>query len=204
MALRLITPPSAPPVTLAEAKAHVREDGDGEDALIAGYIAAAADHVQTTYGRALMPATWEYSPSCGFPQAGRPLRLPLPPLIELVSVEYRDADGSAASIDLADIRVIQGGDWPSSLVLDDGSDWPATDGSDDAVTVTFRAGYESAVESPPLAANSAIPASIHTALLLIIGHFYAQRENSDGQGKASPIPMGAEAMLTSYRVWGLP
>jgi uncharacterized phiE125 gp8 family phage protein len=60
----LVTPPVAAPVSLAEAKAHLRVDFDDEDALISGLIDAATQHLDGwsgVLGRALMPQTWEMS-----------------------------------------------------------------------------------------------------------------------------------------------
>ena len=50
--------PALEPVTLAEAKAHMRLGHDSEDALIAGLIRAARDEVERTTGTALIDQDW--------------------------------------------------------------------------------------------------------------------------------------------------
>lgn len=59
----LIEPPTASAVSLAEAKAHLRVDGDDEDLLIQTYIDAATaylDGMDGILGRALCPQTWRF------------------------------------------------------------------------------------------------------------------------------------------------
>jgi hypothetical protein len=58
MTSTLIAPPGEEPVTLAEAKAFCRIDGDGDDALVSALIAAARLQVESLSGRALVTQTW--------------------------------------------------------------------------------------------------------------------------------------------------
>ena len=81
----LTAPPSAPVVTLAEAKAHLRVDSSDEDMLIQGLIDAAVQHLDGldgVLGRALSPqsyeATFDVAPA---------YRLPIGPLVSAATVE---------------------------------------------------------------------------------------------------------------------
>src|SRR6266516_4404400 len=58
MPLRLITPPAVEPLTLAEAKQHLRVDGDEENPLISGLIAAARRTCENFQGRAYVLQGW--------------------------------------------------------------------------------------------------------------------------------------------------
>ncbi len=60
MALVLTTAPAAEPISLAEAKAHLRIDADDEDALLTALIAAARMFVERTLGVALITQSWSY------------------------------------------------------------------------------------------------------------------------------------------------
>ena len=60
MALVLTAAPAVEPVSLAEAKAHLRVDSDHEDALIAQLIVAARIFVERTLGLALIAQSWSY------------------------------------------------------------------------------------------------------------------------------------------------
>ena len=98
MGLKLITAPSILPVTVAEAKLHLRVDHSEEDDLIERAISSATGFVDGPdgfLGRALIDQTWELTLD-EFPV--NEIRIPLPPLIEVVSVVYDDADGNPQTI----------------------------------------------------------------------------------------------------------
>jgi len=58
MSLTLNTPPAAEPVTLADAKAHLKVDSTDDDALIASLITAARARAEWHTGRALVTQSW--------------------------------------------------------------------------------------------------------------------------------------------------
>jgi uncharacterized phiE125 gp8 family phage protein len=59
---------------------------------------------------------------------------------------------------------------------------------DDAVTITFVAGYPQT------------PAALKAAALLLIGHLYENREASLPGTTAAPIPFGVTEMVNLYRI----
>lgn len=59
MPMQLITPPAGEPVSLQEAKAHLRVDFDDDDGLIQALIAAARQAAETITNRQLMSARWK-------------------------------------------------------------------------------------------------------------------------------------------------
>jgi hypothetical protein len=60
--LRVITPATVEPVTLAEAKAHVYVTHDADDALIQAFITAARETVERQTGYALAEASYAWTP----------------------------------------------------------------------------------------------------------------------------------------------
>jgi hypothetical protein len=82
MTSTLIAGPGEEPVTLAEAKAFCRIDGDDEDALVGALVAAARLQVESLSGRALVTQTWRLSLS-GF--TARLVPLPVTPVQALVA-----------------------------------------------------------------------------------------------------------------------
>ena len=59
MPLQIVTPPANEPVSLLEAKQHLRVDGDDDDLLIGSLIAAARQAAETQTGRQLITARWK-------------------------------------------------------------------------------------------------------------------------------------------------
>ena len=170
----LVTAPIETPVSLSEAKLHLRVDGEVEDTLVAALIEAATGHIDGpngTLGRAIMSQTWsqEYS------AFGGDLVLPFGPVKSVTSVTY---DGETFS----DYRLLSDGRGAFLRVNDDTS-WPSNAGP---VTVTFVAGVDDA------------PAAIKAAVLLHIGTLYEYRETL--AEKVSPS-RAYEALLAPYRVW---
>ncbi len=62
MPLQLVTPPAEEPVSLEEAKLHLRVDFDEDDALILALISAARQAAETITGRQLITARWKLVP----------------------------------------------------------------------------------------------------------------------------------------------
>lgn len=82
----LVTPPASKPVTLADAKEHLRVDHDDEDAVIAALLDTAVAHLDGwsgVLGRAIMPQTWRVSAPAG------DVVLPMPD-VTAASVDYGD------------------------------------------------------------------------------------------------------------------
>jgi len=197
-ALIPVTPPAALPLTRAEAKGHLRLDGDEDDPLVDALIAAAAGHLDGPagiLGRALMTQTWDVQYD-GFPaRAGEPLRLPLPPLQQVTSVAYVDGDGAAQTWAAPNWRIAAGGGQPAALLPAWGQSWPATRDRVRSVTVRMVAGYGSAA--------SDIPAPLRQAMLLLLGHWYENRETVTIGTIATETPWAAEALLAPWRArWG--
>jgi uncharacterized phiE125 gp8 family phage protein len=190
MGLQLLTPPAVEPVSLATAKAHLRVEHDHEDTLIGAYIAAARDHVERHTGRALLRqrvrATFD-----GFPAGRGALRLPRPPLAEVLAVTFTAPAGSEESLDAAAWACDAAAE-PARLAPAPGVSWPATACQPGAVAVEFWAGLPAAADLPP---------SIVAAALLLVGHLYDNRAPVAIGTIATELPYGVTALLAPYRVW---
>lgn len=170
--MSLITAPLALPVTLDEAKMHLRVDGDAEDALIEGLIAAATDDLTNYTGRAWVPQQWDEYFS-DFPLL---FRLSLAPVISIDGIFYRDSNGTEQPMDASIYSAQIIGDYPT-IHLIDGKDWPESFTAWDAVRVRYTAGYfpTEGADSPTHPA-AGVPAAIKAAIKLRIGDLYQNRE----------------------------
>lgn len=186
----LVTPPAAVPVSLAEAKAHLRVEHGEDDGLIEAMIGAAVGRLDGwggILGRCLVTQDWRRD-FCGFP-CGYRLRLPFPD-VSAVTIVYSDAADAEQTLSAADYGLFQdvGG---SVAILKATAAWPATYDRPDAVRVTFTAGYGAA---------AAVPAAIRHAILLMVGDLYRFRE-SVGAAAMAAVPMSTtvDALIAPYR-----
>lgn len=187
MSLKLITAPTAEPVTLQEAKDHLRVDSTDDDALISAIITAARQHLDGRDGilsRALMPQTWDYSID-RFPD-GDTITLPLAPVQSVTSVKYVDPDGAQQTFSSDNYALGADLDWSPRVILGWGKRWPSVRAVPEAVTVRVVAGYAS------------VPRPICQALLLLIGHWHEHRE-AVMEGTFREVPTTVSALLTPYR-----
>lgn len=197
MYLKRVTPPDSMAVDRAEVWAHLRLDADAEPfdaSLIDGYIEAAVSHVDGEdgwLGRALITQTWDLILD-GFPDA---ITVPLPPLQSVVSLSYTDVDGNEQTLSEGDDFVVVSGDWkPGRITPAHGKSWPAARGMEGAVTLQFTAGYG---DDP-----GNVPAAIRQALLLLVGHFYSNREEVVIGTTTSQLPIAAQHLLYPFRTQG--
>ena len=187
MALKLITAPSTLPVTLSEAKAHLRIDHADEDALITALIETASAGAEHETGRALMAQTWEIALDA-FPAA---IEMTRTPVQSITSVTYANTDGAQTvlsdalySLDAADEF-----GWAYVVPAYAGA-WPETRDEINAVRVRYVAGYADA---------ESVPAAIKSWILLQVGAMYAHRE-SDVIGQVQRLGF-VDALLHRYRVY---
>jgi uncharacterized phiE125 gp8 family phage protein len=195
MAVKLITPPATTPVTLAEAKAHLRVIDADDDTVISAYIQAATKSAEAFLGRALVDQTWDlYLDS--FPVgADLEIKIPKPPLIEVLSITYDDASGLQQSVAATDYYVDTISE-PGWIVPTGGLTWPTPLDAINSVRIRFRAGYLDN-NSPQ---QQAVPDDIKSAVLLTIGNFYEQREGQVIGTVVYQLPWGVEQLLRQHRV----
>lgn len=183
MGFRIVTQPTTEPVTVAEAKMHLRVDGTDDDAMIGAMITAAREECEHLLERALAPQTVQLL----LDEFQDEIPLPMPPLRSIVSVEYAAEDGTTTTVSSDDYTTDVGLEPPWLLQAGDAT-WPAADDVANAVTITYECGY-SAEE---------IPKAIKHWILLRVGTLYAFRE-ADSEKVPMPAPF-ADRMIDRYRV----
>lgn len=163
-----ISAPSFEPLTLAEAKAHLRIDTEAEDDYIGALIIAARQYTEVRTGRSLCAKNYRIE-LAGFPPNGNDIVLPMPPVQEITQMIYFTSDGTETEL------VEEDGDFRTSLSMIparikkpfDNVDWANTAIADDAVVIEMNAGYLTA---------EAVPATAKHAMRLLIGNWFENRE----------------------------
>lgn len=186
MPLSLVTGPASDPVTLAEAKGHCRVDDTESDGLIAGYLLAARQWVEGFVGRKLVQQTWEYTLS-RFPWC---IELPIGPLQSITSITYVDAAGVTQTVSAADYQVDSRAH-VARIMPAYGKTWPVARVQFNSVTITAVVGYS--VARP-------MPEEIRQAILMLVAHFYENRETINVGNIVSEIPFSVKSLLGPLRV----
>ena len=147
--LKIITAPTVLPVSIAEAKRHLGVSEDAFDLEIESLIKAACNQLMRRSGIALTSARYQYSlenwPVC------TKLQIPYPPLTTLVSVEYKDENGTHQTIDSADYVVVQNDGVEAWITPAYEQSWPTTGrlGEIDSIRITYDAGTDDLDLIPP-------------------------------------------------------
>lgn len=188
MALVLTGPPALEPVSLAEAKAHLRVSHAEEDALVTRLITAARAHLESSLTRAFVTQGWTLWLDAW--PADAVVRLPLAPVREITSVRTYDAAGIPVGVpDTA--WFLDAVSRPARLVPVGGAPWPRPGRRVNGVEITFLAGHGD------LAGE--VPEAIRQAILLLVAHWYENREPADPSAPVAPLPHGIAELVMPYR-----
>ncbi|RUR43364.1 head-tail connector protein [Vreelandella populi] len=181
-------------ITLTRAKQHLKlaitaEEAEAytdEDAIIQGLINGAYQyaehHTQTTLASRIKTLVLD-----GFPAGSCSVELPWTPVTAIESLDYIDPEGVELSLDAEALRLDTRGIYPT-LAPQWGSQWPSTTDEPECITITATVGE---AETPP---------DVEIALLLLIGHWYENRESVVIGTISSAVPMGVDMLLAPYRI----
>jgi uncharacterized phiE125 gp8 family phage protein len=187
MSLSLITPPAEEPVTLAEAKAHLKVDTSDDDALIASLIEAARARAEWHTGRAFVTQDWILRLDA-WPLSGI-VEIPLPPLQNVTNVTVHAGDDSAATLAASTYRVDLVS-VPGRIALKNALAPPVvTLRATDGIAIAFSAGYGAA---------AAVPQAVKQAILHIVADLYEHRGDAD-----ELVGQRAQGLLAPYRIFKL-
>lgn len=198
MALTVVTEPAVEPVSLDEAKCHLRVTVTEDDVLIEGLMRAAREQIELECSRALIKQTLELAldafPHCNWLLSPTwAIAIPRPPLISVTSITYTDVDGNAQILATSEYTVDTRRE-PAVIVPAWGKAWPSTREVPNAVVVRYVAGYG---DDPAL-----VPEALKLAAKMLIGHWYDNRESVViGQGLTpATVPMAVDRLLMPHRI----
>lgn len=179
------TGPDAEPVTLAEAKAHLRLQHDSEDELITDLIRAAREEVERATGLALLTQTWrkvlDALPS------DQIVRLTPWPVREVQSVTVFGEDGEGVLVDPSHYAV-DTTSRPARIVfhrqLQPGA---ALNG----IEIDYVAGHGEA--------GTDVPDLVKRAMLMLIAHWYEFRGVVGASAQPVSWPPGYDRLIAPFR-----
>lgn len=181
--LKQTTPPALCPVSLGDAKRHLIVSHAEDDARIYEMVQAATRLLEDHTSRQLLTATWTLYADCFTPC----IELRVCPVQSVESVKYIDADGEQQTLD-PESYIVDTASEPARIVPAYGTVWPRTQRRINAVEVEFVAGYGEPHQ---------VPRTAKQAVLLLTGHWYANREAVGTVG--SEIALAYSSLIWSLK-----
>jgi uncharacterized phiE125 gp8 family phage protein len=181
MILNVTTAPATEPVSLAEAKIHLRVDHDADDALITSLIKTAREWCESYSGNKFITQTLTLK----LHRFENVMRLPYIPASTLKSFQYVDTAGTTQTVS-SDVYVYDTDSKPAQIRLAYNQTWPTPRADNNVITIVYDAGYGVA---------AAVPDVFKAAIFLVLAAYY---EGRDGQ----PVKTdAAERLLMTRRSW---
>lgn len=187
MALMLTAGPAVEPVTLPEAKAHLRIDSDDEDALIASLAVTSRLHIEASLGLAMITQSWRLLldrwPS------GDAVELPLRPLLAVDAVRVRTSGEATATL-APTTYLVDIASRPPRVVFN-GAARPDPGIAANGIEIDFTAGFGDA--------GADVPAPLKHAILMLTAHWYEHRDPVEIGSSAARIPEAVSDLIQPFR-----
>ena len=177
--------PTVEPVTLEEAKTHLRVEHTYDDTEITSMIIAARKQAELNLSRYIITQTvdayYDRFQSC----------FELPPLQSVTSITYLDSNGDSQTL-AASQYVVDDKSIPARITPAYGVSWPSTYDQTNAVSIKFVAGYGLAAD---------VPENIKSWIKLQVAEYYEVRNPVVVGTTASEVPRPyVDGLLDSERV----
>ncbi len=185
----LLSGPAAEPVTLAQAKAHLRVEHDDDDDIIAALIAGSRIHVETQTRRALITQSWRLTRDV-WPESGFVAVLPVP-LVALDAARVYRADGTMQAIDVAAFTLDSAAS-PARLGFTRGA-LPIPERPFAGIEIDVTCGYGDEGDD--------VPEPLRQAIRLLVAHWYENRGLVSEE--IAVLPQTVAALIAPYRVLAL-
>jgi len=191
MNYRVSAAPDVEPLTVNDVKVHLRLTSDTtEDALIASLITTAREYCEKYTGRAFATQTvvayLDEWPTTDY------IELPLSPLQSVTSVVYKNSAGTETTMTVTTDYIVDTYSPVGRIVLAYGKTWPDfTAYPINPITITYKAGYT----------TTTMPKSLKQAMLLLIGMWYENREDSTEVigGEYKKVLVSAQNLMDQFR-----
>ena len=175
MALVCTTAPIDKAVSVGDLKEWARIDSDNieQNVMLGGLIDLATSWIGNFTGRTIMECAWTWTFD-GFTSTRQIVHLPLPPVVSVTSVEYKqESDGAYTVFSDYDADTLS---LPGRLYPSYQKTWPTHRPVLDAIRVTFKAGH---------ADRANVPQEIKTAILMLATYLYENPDEGPGNSQES-------------------
>ncbi|MDX3928867.1 MAG: head-tail connector protein [Shinella sp.] len=186
MTIAELTPPLAEPITLAQARAHLRLDHGEEDALLEALVRAAREHLEAETGLVLISRTFRLYLDA-WPRT-RVIQIARGPVQSIESVTVYDALGMPLEVDAAGF-VLDGTARPARLYL---PEWPGPGRALNGIEIDFSAGFGEA--------GTDVPDTLKRAMLTHVAAMFELRGTVAAGDQPALVPAGYERLIAPFRM----
>lgn len=173
-------------ITLTRLKEHLKIELDwqDEDEYLQSLLSAAYSQIENDTGRSYLQ-----DQSVLILDHFEPvIELPLVPAVAIASIEYLDTENALVVMPAGDYR-LDTRELKAKLYPAHGTSWPVASDYPESVRITYTVG------------QTDIPKPIDQAALLLIGHWYANRESVVIGTITANVPMAYQALIQPYRIY---
>lgn len=186
MSLVRTVAPTAYPIDVGDLRTHSRLTTVGDDAYLLELIEAATEFIEGYLDRALIHSTWVLR----LPSFVDPIYLPRSPVSSVTSVQYVDTAGTTQTLDTAVYEADTYAD-PGQIRRKYGQVWPQVREQENAVIVTYVAGYG--------ATKASVPPDLRQAVRVIAAYMNEHREHVITGTIAEELPTHVMTWLGQWR-----
>ena len=184
-----LTPPAVEPLTLAEIRAHLRLDGEEEDALLLALAIVAREHLERETG--LVLAAREFRLCLDDWPVDGIVTIARGPVRAVTAVTVYDSEGEPQAVDL-DGHLLDGQARPARLWL---RHLPQPDRAMNGIEVEFSGGFgESGAD---------VPETLKRAMLLHVAAMFAARGVVAPDAQPAVVPSGYDRLIAPFCRRGL-
>jgi len=178
--------PTAYPIDVGDLRTHSRLTTVGDDAYLLELIEAATEFIEGYLDRALIHSTWVLR----LPSFVDPIYLPRSPVSSVTSVQYVDTAGTTQTLDTAVYEADTYAD-PGQIRRKYEQVWPQVREQENAVIVTYVAGYG--------ATKASVPPDLRQAVRVIAAYMNEHREHVITGTTAEELPTHVMTWLGQWR-----
>ena len=186
-AYKVVTPATSNPITLTEAKTHLKVDTTADDTFITNLIKSATSSAQEYTNRFFIQTTiqqvgdkWEDISN-----------LFKSPVLSVTNIKYVSTDGILTTLN-SSVYFLDDVNKPARIGLKPNQSYPEIIDSLNAVQVNYVVGLAAGPDE--------VDEGIRQALLLTIGNWYQNRQAVVTGTIATELPMNAKFLLDQYKI----
>lgn len=190
-----VAAPAIEVLTLAEVKQACRVDASDDDDFLTRAITSAREVIEGPDGAGIVmiASQWQMRLDC----LPAEIWIPTGPVASIDTLAYVDEAGELQTL-AAENYQWRKGHFEARIRPAYGLSWPAVRRVFDSVRITFTAGYPGTDDSPPNL--DLVPSPLKTAMLMLIAHWYQNRETVVIGQVSSEVQHAFAALVNNYRV----